>query len=99
MAQLFKKKEEKLNDVYKYADIAMDLGVYDFAAQLFWYSATFNSNKQIEALHKSLYCMEKLGVINLKTNFKGDFKKIFADIEKDKEKEMTSSDIYSSFKK
>lgn len=98
LSELFKKKEEKLNDVYKYADIAMDLGVYDFAAQLFWYSATFNSDKQTEALYKSLYCMEKLGVTNLKTNFKGDFKKIFADIEKDKEKEMTSSDIYNSFK-
>ena len=32
---LFEKKENLLKDVFEYADIASDLGVHDFAAQLF----------------------------------------------------------------
>lgn len=94
---LFKNKEEKLNDIYKYADIAMDLGVYDFAAQLFWYSFSYDKNA-VDSLYKFLYCLEKLDVKNLKENFKGNFKKEFEKIEKEKEIEMTSSKIYKSFK-
>lgn len=95
---LFKSKEEKLNDVYKYADIAMDLGVYDFAAQLFWYSFSYDKNT-VDSLPKFLYCLEKLNVKTLKENFKGNFKKEFEKIDEEKEKEMTSSEIYKSFKK
>ncbi len=98
MSSLFKTKEEKLNDVYKYADIAMDLGVYDFAAQLFFYSYTYSGGKNEPALKKFLYCIEKLGVTTIKENFKGDFKKEFAQIEKDKDKEMKSSATYKAFK-
>jgi hypothetical protein len=100
MSTLFKSKDEKLNDVYKYADIAMDLRVYDFAAQLFWYSFTFSKNKENDkALNKFLYCIEQLGVSNLKENFKGNFEKEFKKIETEKEKEMTSSSMYKAFKK
>lgn len=96
MGGLFKTKEEQLNDVYKYADIAMDLGVYDFAAQLFWYSFAYGKNEP--ALKKFLYCLEKLGVSNIKENFEGDFKKEFEKIDKEKEKEMKNSSFYKAFK-
>ncbi|MBC7486207.1 MAG: hypothetical protein H7282_05610 [Cytophagaceae bacterium] len=96
MSSLLKIKEEQLNDIYKYADIAMDLGVYDFAAQLFWYSFAYGKNEP--ALKKFLYCIEKLGVTNLKENFEGDFKKEFEKIDKEKEKEMKNSSFYKAFK-
>ncbi|OFY87562.1 MAG: hypothetical protein A3F72_21015 [Bacteroidetes bacterium RIFCSPLOWO2_12_FULL_35_15] len=94
---LFKTKEEQLKDVFKYADIAMDLGVYDFAAQLFWFSTTFDKGNE-KALFKFLFCVEQLGVTNLKNEFKGDFEKEFKKIEEKKTKEMKESKIYKSFK-
>lgn len=97
IAELFKDKKNTLEDVYKYADIAMDLEVYDFAAQLFWLSSTFDSNNK-EALNRYLYCLEKLGVAKLKENFKGDFNKEFKRIEKEKEKEMKESQAYKALK-
>lgn len=92
---LFKNKEDKLNDVFKYADIALDLEVYDFAAQLYWLTFT-NGNEK--ALIKFLYCMEKLGVTNLKENFKGDFVEEFKKLEAEKDTEMKNSAIYKAFK-
>ncbi|MBK6986096.1 MAG: hypothetical protein IPH32_15740 [Bacteroidetes bacterium] len=63
----------------------MDLGVYDFAAQLFWLSSTFDKENK-DALTKYLYCIEKLGVSDLKENFKGNYDKLFKDLEKEKKK-------------
>lgn len=85
---LFKEKEKFLDDLYEYADIALDLEVYDFSAQLFWLSASYNKNLYEKALNRYLYCLEKLGVTNIKNNFDGDFSKIFSEIEKEKEKAM-----------
>lgn len=98
VSTLFKKKEDRLKDVFKYAEIATDLGIYDFAAQLFWLTATFNEKDPQESINNYLYCLNKLGEQELKSNFKGDFNKIFESIEKNKEKEMKSSSIYKSFK-
>ena len=95
---LFKDKNERLNDIYKYAEIAMDLKIYDFAAQLFWFSFSHSKNNE-DSIYKFLYCIEKLGVTNLKGNFKGNFEKEFKNIEKEKEKEMTKSEIYKSYQK
>lgn len=96
IAELFKDRDNMLSDIYKYADIALDLGVYDFAAQLFWLSFTFDKDEN-DAVFKLLYCLEKLNVTDLKVNFKGDFDKEFKKIEKEKKKEMTSSPIYKAF--
>lgn len=98
IGNLFKDKDKTLDDVYKFADISMDLNVYDFAAQLFWLSASHDKRNHEETLNKYLYCLEKLGVSNLKSNFKGDFTKIFAKIEKQKDEEMKNSSIYKSMK-
>lgn len=96
---LFKGKEETINDIYKYADISMDLGVYDFAAQLFWYSFTYNKGQNTQSLNKFLYCIDKLGVTDLKQAFKGNFEKEFKKIDSEKEKEMKESDAYKVIKK
>ncbi len=95
---LFKTRENMLNDVAEYANIAMDLCIYDFAAQLFWLTNGYKI-KETNVLYKYLYCLEKLGVTDLKEAFKGDMKKEFAAIEETKEKEMTESTTYNSFKK
>ncbi|HEY8935983.1 MAG TPA: hypothetical protein VIM65_12215 [Cyclobacteriaceae bacterium] len=95
---LFKKKDERLNDLFKYAEIATDLGIYDFAAQLFWLTATFAKGDPQKSINNYLYCLDKLGERELKSNFKGDYNKVFESIEKNKEKEMKSSSIYKSMK-
>lgn len=94
---LFRNKDNKIEDIYKYADIAMDMEVYDFAAQLFWYTSTYS--KIDKSLYKYLYCLEKLGVTDLKKNFKGNFEKEFKAIDREKEKEMLKSDVYKSYSK
>jgi hypothetical protein len=98
VSNLFKKKDERLKDVFKYAEIATDLGIYDFAAQLFWLTATFDQGNSTESINNYLYCLDKLGERELKSNFKGNFDKIFETIEQNKEKEMKSSSIYKSMK-
>jgi hypothetical protein len=97
---LFKTKDskQKLNDVYIYADIAMDLKIYDFAAQLFWLTFSYDNFKD-ESLNKFLYCLDKLGVTDLKQVFKGNFEKEFSKIEKEKLKEMTKSEVYKHYSK
>lgn len=98
MNELFKNDKEFLTDLYKYAEIATDLGVTDFAAQLFWLTASYSNDEKLQekSINSFLYCLEKLGVKDLKSNFKGNFDKIFKDIEKEKENEMKSNKIYKS---
>jgi len=99
IAGLFKNNDEYLNDIYKYADISMDLGIYDFAAQLFWYSFTYNKVNSSKSLNKFLYCIDKLGVTELKQAFEGNFEKEFKKIDTEKEKEMKGSDSFKVIKK
>ncbi|GGD30646.1 hypothetical protein GCM10011343_21010 [Flavobacterium orientale] len=98
IGQLFRDKNETVDDIYKYADIAMDLEIYDFAAQLYWFSLS-HTDKNEDSIYKFLYCIEKLGVTNLKQNFKGNIEKEFKNIKKNKEKEMIKSEVYKSYKK
>ena len=99
MSTLFKNKDERLKDVFEYADIAMDLGVYDFAAQLFWLTANYDKDASEKSLMRYMYCLEKLGVKDLKDNFNYDFEKVFKAIEKEKEDEMKNSQAYQQMKK
>lgn len=99
MSTLFKNNDNTFNDVFEYADIALDLGVYDFAAQLFWLKFTFDESDQDKALHRYLYCLEKLDVKQLKSNFKGNYDKIFEKLNEQKEQTMKESAMYKAFKK
>ena len=94
---LFKTKGQLIKDIYKYADIAMDLKVYDFAAQYFWMTASYDKD-ETNSITCFLYCLEKLGVKDLKSNFKGDHEKEFRQLEATKEKTMKESSIYNTFK-
>ena len=97
ISELFQTRENRLADTYTYADIALDLKIYDFAAQLFWISVTFDKSDN-DALFKYLYCLEKMGITGVKENFKGNIEQEFEKIEADKEKEMTESPWYKSLK-
>lgn len=94
---LFKNKGQLIKDVYKYADIAMDLKVYDFAAQFFWLTTSFDKDPT-NSLTCYLYCLEKLGVTKLKEMFKGNHEKDFQELETTKDQIMKESSIYNSFK-
>lgn len=100
ISELFKEDKNFLKDLYKYAEIATDLGVYDFAAQLFWLTASYGTDEKMQekSMNNFLYCLEKLGVKDLKSNFNGNFDKIFKDIENEKDNEMKSNSLYKSMK-
>jgi len=101
ISSLFRTKGNTAKDTYEYADIALDLGVYDFAAQLFWLSFTFEKDEKAgeRSLHRYLYVLEKLGVPQWKSNFKGDFDKIFKAIDKERQEAMEGSAVFKSMKK
>lgn len=98
---LFKFQTLWLKDMYTYADIALDLGLYDFAAQVFWVS--FNEEKADElkerSLYRFLYALEKLGIPQLKEDFDGDFVSIFKAIDAERQKAMEENVAYKYFEK
>ncbi len=61
MNEFFKNDKEFLTDLYKYAEIATDLGVTDFAAQLFWLTASYSNDEKLQekSINSFLYCLEK----------------------------------------
>lgn len=97
--QLFHDSKEIVNDLYTYGEIALDLNAPAIAAQLFWISASVNKVKQQESIHYFLYCLDKLGNTEIKTNFKGDFDKIFKKLDAERAKQMKSSQSYKMMAK
>jgi TPR repeat len=96
---VFKDSKNRLAEVYEYADIALDLGAVDFAAQFFWLTYTYGKDDfKKKSLARYLYCLEKLGVTQWKSQFEGDWPKAFADIDKEKDEAMKNSTMYKSMK-
>jgi tetratricopeptide (TPR) repeat protein len=83
---LFKKRESFTRDIIRLADIALDLGQPGFAAMVYW-----NAWREIDPAEYAnrdlsedmLYCLEQLGVKDVKAKFPGDhaaqFKRIDAE--------------------
>jgi hypothetical protein len=99
---LFNSEENLKADFVKYADIALDLGNYGFAAQLYWlivgnFSEEDYDNRNILAHY--LYCLDKLGDKESIKNFAGDFPTEFGNIEKERRKIMEESPLYNAFEK
>lgn len=97
---LFKSKDTFASDFIKYADIALDLESYAFAAELYWLIFSHFPEKLYDGrniLAHYLYCLDKLGDTETIKNFEGNFKKEFKDIEKKREDIMKKSTIYNSF--
>lgn len=98
ISTLFGKDADMLADMFEYAEIASDLGVNDFAAQLYWLTFTYGKDEMKDrSLHRYLYALEKLGVPQWKKSFEGDFDKIFKAIDKERQKAMEASEGYQSF--
>ncbi len=95
---LFKKRENFPRNIIRYADIALDLGQPGFAAMVYW-----NALREIDPAEYAnrnlsedmLYCLEQLGVKDVKSNFPGDhaaqFKRI--DAERVRRKQQTPQAI------
>lgn len=91
LAGLFKDQQSLVKDVITTADIALDLEAFDLAAMLYW---SILSGVKSEAyrdrplLEHFLYALERLGVKDLKNDFKGDHAAAFAAIEADRRKRV-----------
>jgi hypothetical protein len=86
LRELFSKPPEDTGAFYAtYADLALKLEAYGFAAHLYWFSLHLKSDEAAteEKLTRFLYCLEKLGVTDLKADFKGDHTAAFARLDKE----------------
>ena len=82
-------------------DIALDLGAYGYAAEVYWLCFSRIKKEDIgnrEMLPYCLYCLDKLGVQDIRKNFIGDFDKEFKRIDKERRKQMEENKFYRSFK-
>lgn len=100
--ELFKDQGKLREDLIQYADIALDLEQFDFAAQLYWHAVTsidpkFYPNRNL--VEYFLYCLERLGVTGLKENFRGDHAADFKKIAAERKKLMEESPLYAKMKK
>jgi hypothetical protein len=99
---LFQSEDSLKADFIRYADIALDLGNYGFAAQLYWlilnyFSEEDYNNRNILAYY--LYCLDKLGDTESIKNFQGDFFEEFKNIENERRKIMEESPVYNAFER
>ncbi len=97
---LFTDKDQMESDLNRYGLMTLDLDYYAFSAQLFCLKVVLDQGKdtQQKDINYFLYNLEKLVVQDIKQNFKGDFEKIFADIQLERENTMKESAIYKAFK-
>ena len=97
---LFKDRKSFKQDITRYADIALDLEEYGFAAQLYWLILTSfekesYDNKNI--LTHFLYCLNKFGDTVIIQDFKGDFQAEFKKIEEERLSLMKESIFFTAF--
>ena len=91
ISTLFKDRGKTARDLVSYADIARDLDAYGFAAMLDWNILSAVKPEDYgdrELLEDFLYCLEQLGVKDLKENFRGDHAAAFARIKADRKKRV-----------
>jgi tetratricopeptide (TPR) repeat protein len=98
---LFKDKTKYPADVLELADIALDLGAYGYAAEAYWLCFSRLKKEEIghrETLAYFLYCLDKLGVKEIRKNFIWEFEKEFKKIDKERKGKMEESAAYKGFK-
>jgi hypothetical protein len=94
LQELFKDRGSTAKDVITTADIALDLEAFDMAGLLYWSIVSAFDPKQYDdrpLLESFLYCLERLGVKEIKSNFQGDHKAAFAAIEADRRKRVAAA--------
>ncbi len=85
-------------NILEYADIALDLEVYGFAAHLYWLILDNKPDEfpKRDILAHYLYCLEKLGDTENIQKFEADYNRSkFKKIEKERKKAMESSPVYN----
>jgi hypothetical protein len=102
LRKLFKKDEAFKKDLLRYADIALDLGAYGYAAHAYYlilvhYEPAEHNHRDM--LAHFLFCMEKLEVTRIKTMFKGKLAQRIDKVAAQREKIMKDSVFYKSFKR
>jgi len=97
--ELFKDKSKTKEDFEKYAQIALDLGEYGYAGLMYWELFTrtrpFNDN----LLQHYLYCVDRLGVPQIKAFFKPEISAGLDRIEQARRKRMEEHITYQSIQK
>ncbi|HLP10391.1 MAG TPA: hypothetical protein VK177_00565 [Flavobacteriales bacterium] len=99
---LFKKDGELAEDMVKYADIALDLEVYPYAAQMYWLilsgikKETYGDRNMMAHF---LYCLDKMGHKALLDNFKDEIRAEFKNIAAEREKIMKEHTSYQVMEK
>lgn len=99
IGELFKKDGKAAEDVVEFADIALDLDVFGFAGMLYWNAVGMAERDEqgVSYLVESfLYCLEQLGVNDLKENFKADHAAEFARIKARRQKLMEASPAFKA---
>lgn len=99
---LFQTQDKFDADLINYADIALELENYSYAAQLYWLVLGYVAEEKHDdrnMIAHFLYCIDKLGDTYLKDNFKIDTKKAFKKIEQERKEAMESSMMYKAFSK
>ena len=98
---LFIKQTDVQKNILEYADIALDLKVYGFAAHLYWLILQNKPDdfKDRDILAHYLYCLEKLGDLAFMDRYQQSYSKVKSrKIEKERKKVMESSDVYNRSK-
>lgn len=99
--ELFRDNKKLKEDMIEYADIAMDLEAYAFAGHLYWYLVSAFPEEKYKGhgfLTYYLYSLQKLGVTQVQSFFKEDYKKEFTAIETERLAAMKNDPMYKSFK-
>jgi hypothetical protein len=99
IGELFKDRGKVASDVVEYADIALDLEVYGFAGLLYWEATTVSSSTGrdvVDLVESCLFCLDQLGIKDIKRNFKGDHAAAFARIKAHRQKLMEQSPMFKA---
>jgi hypothetical protein len=99
---LFKESGKTKRDLLRYADLAVELEDYAFAAHIYWWLFTYIGNDAYEGremLNEFLYALHQLGDTQVSGNFKGDFKAEFKKIDERRQLTKESDSMYQSFAK
>ncbi len=95
--ELFKDRKKLKEDLMRYVGIALDLEQPAIASTMLWHSLPFlGKDVFTENIELFLYGLEKLGVTDIKNNFKNDHQAAFSAIEARRKKELEESPMYQS---
>jgi hypothetical protein len=94
IATLFSDEKNAARDMIRYAEIALDLGQPGFAATIYWNAKRSIPPEQYgnrDLTEDTLYCLEQLGIKDLKSKFPGDHAAAFKRIDAERAKRKQQS--------